>query len=670
MVKMRWSILLMLAPIVASLYFGCKSQPAAPVYHKEGRTYGLASGAIFRHRWWNYYERGLSYAEGRYFKEATADLKAAIAQRERDQRMARSYGMHFIDYFPHRELGVVFFETGELEAAQRSLLRSIEHYPSAKARFYLDQVRRASIEKSGKQISPPQLFLDFQDSIIWTRQDPVVVRGTASDDNYVQAVTIKGRPVFMEGARKELAFRSELTLPQGSHPISVQAVNLMGLSTQRDIVVNIDRQGPLVAVEQILPITGHRSESLELRGILTDPAGIESIRINNDPVMFSSQNRASFEYRMPRGVDTIRVDAQDRLGNRTSAEMTIHAKAAVGVSSVLLAASDISSLVGLLNNPDSQAPDIKLKGWTDTQTVFLDKVYLEGTVSDNRTVADITINRKSISAPKGRWVFFSRVVPLQEGPNTVVIAAEDSAGNRNETKIVIIRRIPQAFQLDARLKISVLPFDKQSVVANESHAFQGYLIDALIHRERFRVVERSLLDIILQEQKLSRTQLVDRKTALEVGRLAAAQSIIAGSIVESRNGIEIVSRMIDTETSEILAAADVYGELKNRRAMLTLANGMALKYHRDFPLSGGMVIRSDGKTIFTDLGMEEIKLQRRIIVYKESPVQHPVSAQVVGTDKQILCRARVHQVQEEISKARILEEPISTVEKFHKVVAE
>jgi hypothetical protein len=47
----------------------------------------------------------------------------------------------------------------------------------------------------------------------------------------------------------------------------------------------------------------------------------------------------------------------------------------------------------------------------------------------------------------------------------------------------------------------------------------------------------------------------------------AAQSIIPGSIIETRAGIEIVARMIDTETSEIMATADVYDEAKDLPAM-------------------------------------------------------------------------------------------------------
>jgi len=42
---------------------------------------------------------------------AISDFQAAIRQREKDQRRARTCGMHFIDYFPHQELGIVYFET-------------------------------------------------------------------------------------------------------------------------------------------------------------------------------------------------------------------------------------------------------------------------------------------------------------------------------------------------------------------------------------------------------------------------------------------------------------------------------------------------------------------------------------------------------------------------------
>ena len=113
--------------------------------------------------------------DGAFYPEAITDFEAAIAQREKDQRMARTYGMHFVDYFPHRELGVALFEAGNLERAQTEIERSLAQYPTAKARFYLDRIRKALILKEGKPVVPPRIRLDFEDPEIWTRDDPVLL---------------------------------------------------------------------------------------------------------------------------------------------------------------------------------------------------------------------------------------------------------------------------------------------------------------------------------------------------------------------------------------------------------------------------------------------------------------------------------------------------------------
>ena len=138
----------------------------APVYQKNGKTYGVTSGA-FRHRWWNYFERGLSFAEGGFTDEAISDLKTAIQQRFKDQRMARTYGLHFIDYFPHRELGIGYFTKGLLDEANAELVLSLSHFPSAKAYYYLDRVREQRIRKLGNEVAPPRLALDLKGNDIW-----------------------------------------------------------------------------------------------------------------------------------------------------------------------------------------------------------------------------------------------------------------------------------------------------------------------------------------------------------------------------------------------------------------------------------------------------------------------------------------------------------------------
>ncbi len=657
--------------IMVWFFSGCTLQQAVPDNQKGDKTLERAATGVFRHKWWNYFERALSHAEGRRFDEAVSDLNAALGQRDRDQRMARTYGMHFIDYFPHRELGIIYFETGDFEAARVSLERSLEEYPSAKARFYLDRVRRQLIRESGEIIHPPQLAFSFKDDVIWSREDPLVVEGIARDRHYVMAVNVAGKPVFAAGAQKEFPFRSALSLPQGTHGVTVQAVNLAGKTTSRTVTVHIDRQGPLIALSDIRPDGENDDAVFRVDGMLWDPAGVATADINADPLpLRSGQQQYRFSYRTGPGTPTLRIRASDRLGNNTVAEINLLEMAAAIRPHVLLAASEMSSLAGILSPRDRVAPEIEMKDWQASQVVYMDKIFLEGKIRDNGSVADFAINGKSLHPPKGRLVFFNQVVPLEAGTNTFLVEAQDSAGNRTVSTFEVIRRIPQAFQLEERLKVSVFPFDRGDSPSAHGSIFQDYLISALVEQQRFRIVERNLLESILQELQLSRAGIVDRKTALKVGQLVAAQSIIAGSIVETRNGIEIVSRMIDTETSEILATEDVYADLKGGAALSTLAQGLAIKYHHDFPLVEGIVISADGNVILTDIGSEKIKLRQRVIVYREAQVRHPVSQRILGTDKQILCRARITQVQKEMSKARLVEEPPVTVEPLQKVIAE
>jgi hypothetical protein len=192
----------------------------------------------------------------------------------------------------------------------------------------------------------------------------------------------------------------------------------------------------------------------------------------------------------------------------------------------------------------------------------------------------------------------------------------------------------------------------------------------LVNQNRFQVVERNKLDLILQEQKLSRSELVDRSTALRLGKLAVAQSIVTGSIVESRTGVEVVGRMIDTETSEILTTVDVYDEEKELSGLRSLAEGMATKIHMDFPLLGGLIIQRKGNNIFTDLGQDKVSLQRRLIIYREAPIKHPVTGKILGSDNEIIGRAKVTQVLPDMSKAEVISGESGEIKPLDKVITE
>lgn len=119
---------------------GCGTRTADAPKSIDGVAYGVTREP-FRERWWQYCERGVSWANGGFWAEAEADLRQCLRLRRTDARRARTYGMHFVQCFAHRELGAVLIEQGRLDEAQTELETSMAQEPSAKAAYLLQRIR-------------------------------------------------------------------------------------------------------------------------------------------------------------------------------------------------------------------------------------------------------------------------------------------------------------------------------------------------------------------------------------------------------------------------------------------------------------------------------------------------------------------------------------------------
>lgn len=120
---------------------GCGARADLPPKVVDGVAYGVTRDP-FRGRWWQFCERGVSWANGAFWAEAEADLRQCLALRRTDARRARTYGMHFVQCFAHRELGAILIELGRLDEAQAELELSMAQEPSAKAEFLLRRIRQ------------------------------------------------------------------------------------------------------------------------------------------------------------------------------------------------------------------------------------------------------------------------------------------------------------------------------------------------------------------------------------------------------------------------------------------------------------------------------------------------------------------------------------------------
>lgn len=79
----------------------------------------------------------------------------------------------------------------------------------------------------------------------------------------------------------------------------------------------------------------------------------------------------------------------------------------------------------------------------------------------------------------------------------------------------------------------------------------------IARHDTLKVVERGKLSAVIEEQKLSLSGLMDTTKAIEVGKLLSANYILTGTVIEMSTSVVIFSRIINVESGEVEAAAQV-----------------------------------------------------------------------------------------------------------------
>jgi class 3 adenylate cyclase/tetratricopeptide (TPR) repeat protein len=107
------------------------------------------------------------------------------------------------------------------------------------------------------------------------------------------------------------------------------------------------------------------------------------------------------------------------------------------------------------------------------------------------------------------------------------------------------------------LTISFINFQQKGAPAareGEDEFFQSKLTTLLQEKGRVQVVEREVLDKLLEELKLSATDLADSRRALEVGKILSARLIVTGSVMRYGTDVQVAIQLTETETTSIKAA--------------------------------------------------------------------------------------------------------------------
>jgi hypothetical protein len=669
----RWVLIWVATLLVAGS--GCESGPSRKPESVDGKVYGVTSGA-FRGRWWNYYERGISYGDGHLWVQEEADLRDALQQRSQDQRRARTYGMHFLDYFPHRELGVALYHQGKYEEAIQEFEASLKDEKSAKAEFYLDCSRKALIRQQKADLRPPEIEIWSPLPDLLTNAFSVGVSGVIRDDSYVKDIKVNGRPIRLDLAAPTVPFDLEVPLEPGENVIRIETLDLSDKQTVAERRIRADWEGPVLSLEDPLGGNALGGTGTKLRGYVSDDTGLKEITVDGRQLLHAPTREFRLDYTLPSapGREKVVIQATDLAGNRTTAEIRLAGGQSLS-QRVLLASLEPSHLALLGSAPaqDALPPSIELKNYTEAQETFQDHVYLEGVVRDEGGVGFLAVNGQSILRKSGKSIYFSHLAKLDEGENCFLIEARDLAGNRMDRKVCIHRKLNKAREIGSRLSVALLPFERKGGPGLALDTVEETLLAELISGHRFRMVERRRLEEILREHRVGGSDLADPGAAIRIGRIMAATCVLMGSVLEKEGSIEIYLRAVDTETSLILTAVDVYGEDLSPEMVRTLCRGLMLKLLDELPLVEGLVVTVKGNQGIIDLGSEKkVKKGMRVIVFEEGEaIRHPLTGIVLGSDVTEMGRGLIQAVRSTMSDVELLgKEAPQRVKPMHKVITQ
>ncbi|MGA1843042.1 MAG: hypothetical protein ACMUIS_00585 [bacterium] len=633
--------------------------PPGPVFQKDGKLYGKTEGQ-WGGRWWNYYQRGLSYAQGEYWEHAIRDLQEAITRRFEDQRRARTYGLHILDdYFPHRELGIVYYQQGRFNEAIAELEASISQFESAKAKYFLNEARRSLLQETGADVSSPRLYIAFPKTGYLTRLSSLTISAEAMDDQFVESISVNDQEIPVELSSSTITFHADIQLKRGENKIVAQVTDLVGRKGTEEIMVWCDQEAPVIYIDRIMGDDLGRGYTID--GYIADMSGVAGFWINGIRVDCAETRGSEFSVYLHAAdmKPQLTFQALDGLGNSTSGEIMIAEVFGIGADRgsplprLAYCGNDLGGMIATLAEGESASaetgPAIRLKDLPERITVDWEECFLEGEARDQAGITGVSVNGIPLVTRTAKVVFFNFLVPLDVGENVITVQAESESGQVRTTTVHVERTLNCVQKIGARLNMAIFPFKYLGERDEIRDLLYNALIQGFVEQRRFQVVDRERIDGLLARI----TEEKDDPSCVEMGRLVTAEGVIAGSAYFYDGYLEIIARAVDTETTVILDAEEVFGPISSLKDVQLLAQGLSLKFKQAFPLAEGGVVNILSDAVQIDLGNKDRLLPyMKIIFFREDqPVKLPGSERIAERRFTILGEGRIKKVYESTADA-------------------
>ncbi|MGA1824514.1 MAG: CsgG/HfaB family protein [bacterium] len=633
-------------------------QKADTLFHNTDTKPSLINPLLKSYDWYKDYKRGLSYTNDKKWDEAEKEFKMAISKRPKDQWRVMSHGVSVLArYFPHRELGIVYLNQGRINAALSELTTSIRMTKSAKTQYYLDQAREKFLKMNDMDHESPQITItnkNKHDTIIYTNQSHFQLTGIAEDNYFISSLEINHKPLFIPFSAPNIPIQVKMDLDPGLNILSLSAQDLIENKSEKNAYVMLDQIGPFVVINN----EDHARERGVLRvwGIVYDHGGISAFSCGNEEVLLlPDELYKEFDFLLKKE-DHIFFSATDRAGNITEGDIFVN-----NMNSAIQVV-DNRKRVGsrhLLSDSNS-GPFIYL--FEHAATVFQPRIVIRGVIRSEEKLSNISINStrlnlfnqnkgletllKRVWHGHGTQCYFTKIVEeLHEGMNEIVIHVEDRRGQISEKRITIDYKKREIEKIERRWSMGILPF---TLNEGPEHLFtyprphllnqcQDILYYVFFHTERFNILERERVEVIMHELDLQSSALVDNTTGPAIGNLLAAEVVLPGSINEfwdrGDRCLHIIARLIDVESGAMLTIKDVYGTWQSFKDTEYLLQGLAQLFMEEFPLLQGSVIEKHENAITINLGEKDLLKKDMRVIFGQNLNRNKEDISILGEGK-------------------------------------
>ena len=654
-------------PLEESIRQGATDEATRTLDVARKRQPAVALSQVFRGTWWDYYERGMKYAEAGSWKAAIADFRAARAQRDKEDRSARTYGVAFIEYFPVRELGIALYQEGQYKAAVEALERSLAGFPTAKAAYYYNLARGALLRQAAADPRPPRIKIDAPADGLLTNALSMEVRGTAESKNQVAGVDVNGEAQLIDAATASQPFTQTARLAPGSNAIEVRARDLLGQETRATVNVLVDREGPVVVIDRAVRVGG----LIRLEGTVFDNVRLGALSINGQAASVGTGTESTFATDVPATATAFAIEAADAVGNVTRVRLPIPADLRQSrpreTPEIVPVAwrQPLRQLPSFLRGGPALAVEMEaLPAEVQQETISVSWI-----VTATTPLASVKINEETKTLRQteaGKPQIFSHILPLVDGPNQVTVTATDRAGNTVTKSAKVVRKVEEVEQIGARLAVAVMPFTHKGQPSDAYGTAFEALVSELVNQGRFKVVSRDQLENIMRELKLSSTSLVDQATAVRAGKLAAAEAIVVVTVNEAAKTVEAYVQLINTETTTVLASKDVFDPEKAPGTARAKMRELAAKLKQEYPLVGGSVVQVSNQRLAVGMGStKKVRPDMKVIVYQEGePLVDPQTKVVLDRNIESLGEGLLKDVRPQVSFATMDGKDLGKVERM------